>query len=194
MRSNTSIDCTGHGSGAAATIAAGLVSRCSNPQQYAKVVADIYSPLASNITPQCGLLRLNTTWIVGVLPIGIKGPFSQNGYTVYHVCGDLTLSGSGYLLGDSAPGSDSVVIIENGSLTLANNASINTARTTIVLTGSNAYASSINFPKGAGKVASLALSPSMSNTNPWQGVSLYQNPSLTNGGRQRLGFRRHIQG
>lgn len=180
MRSNTSIDCTGHSSGAEASIAAGTVNRCSNPQPNAKVVSDIYVPLASNIVPLCGVQRSNTTWTAGVLPVGAK-TVNQNGYTEYHICGDVTLSGNGYLIGGSAPSSDTVIVIENGNLTLANDASINTARTTIVLTGNNAYPSSVNFPKGSGKVATLTLSPSMSSNNPWQGVSLYQDPLLTNG-------------
>lgn len=180
MRSNTSIDCTGHGTGAGASIAAGNVNRCSNPQPYSSVVPDIYAALASNIVPLCGAQRANTTWIAGVLPVGAK-TVNQNGYTEYHICGDVTLSGSGQLIGGSAPASDSVIIIENGSLTLANDASINTARTTIILTGNNAYPSTIHFPNGVGKLATLALSPSMSSDNPWQGVALYQNPILTNG-------------
>jgi hypothetical protein len=35
------------------------------------------------------------------------------------------------------------------------------------------------FPNGNGHAASLTLSPSTSANNPWQGVALYQDPSLT---------------
>lgn len=180
VRSNTSIDCTGVKSGASAAIAAGNVTHCSDPQPNSSLVTDIYAPLASNIVPLCGAQRTNTTWTAGVLPAGVKTA-SGSGYTEYHICGDLTLTGNGYLVGGSAPGSDSVIVIENGSLTLASNASINTARTTIVLTGSNAYPSSLNFPSSNNNQATLSMTPSTSSNNPWQGVSLYQDPILTNG-------------
>ena len=50
----------------------------------------------------------------------------------------------------------------------------------MVLTGNNTYPSSINFPNGNGKTASLTLSPPLGSTNPWQGVALFQDPKLTN--------------
>ena len=53
-------------------------------------------------------------------------------------------------------------------------------RTAIVMTGNNSYPSTINFPQGNGKSASLALSAPTDGTDPWQGVALYQNPALTN--------------
>jgi hypothetical protein len=48
-----------------------------------------------------------------------------------------------------------------------------------VLTGNNNFSSQINFPNGNGKAATLSLSPSTSVSNPWRGVALYQDPSLT---------------
>jgi Flp pilus assembly protein TadG len=180
IRSNTSLSCNGHSGGATASIAAGTASGCTNPKSNAKVVPDIYAPLAGNITAKCGALTVGATWVPGTPP---SPPalitVNQTGYIEYHICGDLTLSGNGYLTG-SAPALDSVIIIENGSITIANNASINTVRTTIVLTGNNSYASSINFPNGNGHAATLSLSPPTGAGNPWQGVSLYQNPVLTN--------------
>jgi hypothetical protein len=102
-----------------------------------------------------------------------------NGRTEYHICGDLTLSGTGSLTG-SAPSSDSLIVIENGSLNVANNASVSVARMAIVLTGDNTVPSAVNFPNGNGKQAKLTLSPPLDPTNPWQGVALYQDPKLTN--------------
>jgi len=84
----------------------------------------------------------------------------------------------GYLTG-SSPGSDSLIIIENGSLNVDSDAQISTARTAIILTGNNKYASAINFPNGKGHAASLSLSPVIG-TGTWQGIALYQNPALTN--------------
>jgi hypothetical protein len=96
----------------------------------------------------------------------------------YHVCGSLTLSGTGSLTG-SSPALDTIIVIENGSLTLASNANISATRTAIVLTGNNSVSSTIDFPNGNGHSASLTLSPPTASTNPWAGISLYQDPSLT---------------
>jgi Flp pilus assembly protein TadG len=179
IRSNTSMNCNGHNGNASASIAAGTVSARNNAENNAAVVPDIYSPLAGNITNQCGSSRIGATWTGGSsAPKTGVVTVSNNGYTEYHVCGDLTVTGTGYLTG-SAPASDSLIIIENGSLSVADSAQISTARTAIILTGNNSYASAINFPNGKGHAASLSLSPPTS-PGTWQGIALYQNPALTN--------------
>jgi Flp pilus assembly protein TadG len=181
LRSNTSLACNGHSGGAVASIATGTATGCSNSQSGASVLKDIYASLASNITMACGASYPGATWIPGSPPppASMK-TVSKGSYTEYHICGDLTLSGNGALMG-AAPASDAVIFIENGGLNISDGASISTARTTIVLTGDNSRPSSIAFPNGNGKAASLSLSPSTGSSNPWQGISLYQNPSLTNG-------------
>ena len=139
---------------------------------------DIYAALAKNITTQCGSSRPGVTWIVGSsIPKGVI-TVGNAGYTEYHVCGDLTISGSGYLTGNPS-NTDTVIVVENGSLNVDDGGQINTVRTAIVLTGSNRYASSINFPNGKGHAATLAVSPPTSSGDPWQGVSIYQDPALT---------------
>jgi len=180
IRSNTALDCNGHDGNATKSIAGGAVFGCGNPRPYAGAVPDTYAPLASNITTQCGSSRPGVAWTAGVLPTGsaIK-TITINGRTEYHICGDLTLSGTGYLSG-IAPLTDSLVVIENGSLNIANTASVSIARTAIVLTGDNTVPSSVNFPNGNGKQAQLTLSPPLDPSNPWQGVALYQDPKLTN--------------
>jgi hypothetical protein len=104
---------------------------------------------------------------------------NKGSYTEYHVCGDLTLSGSGALTG-SAPASDAIILIENGRLLMGDKSSIQANRVTFVLTGNNSKASHLEFPNGDGKAATLSVSPSTSSGNPWRGVSIYQGPSLTN--------------
>jgi Flp pilus assembly protein TadG len=179
VRSNTSLDCNGHDGNITISIASGTATSCGKPQSYAPVVPDIYADLAKNITPKCGSLKTGINWTPGSIPTGaaIK-TVNMGGYTEYHICGDLNLSGTGYLTG-SAPASDTIIVIENGSLNIADKASINTLKTAIVMTGNNTVASSVNFPNGNGKSATLSLSPPTDAANPWQGVALYQDPKLT---------------
>jgi hypothetical protein len=161
--------------------AAGTASGCSNSKS-SLAIPDIYASLAVNISKTCGMTAAGNTWSVGsTFPSGSSViPVSRGAYTVYHVCGNLTLSGNGSLTGAS-PTSDKVIVIENGSLILANKANVSLTRATIVLTGDNTTASSIQFPNGNGHAATLSLSPSSGSDNPWQGVAIYQDPTLTNG-------------
>jgi Flp pilus assembly protein TadG len=179
IRSNTSLDCNGHDGNLTKAIAGGMAGACGRPKSNAPLVPDIYADLAKNITAKCGSAKPGVDWTPGSIPTG-AGIITVNmgDYTEYHICGNLNLSGTGYLTG-TAPTSDSVIFIENGSLNIDDKASINTVKTAIVITGNNTVASSINFPNGAGKNATLSLSPPTTAANPWQGVALYQDPKLT---------------
>jgi Flp pilus assembly protein TadG len=179
IRSNTALNCNGHDGNATKSIAGGAISACGNPKPYAGSVPDIYGSMASNITTQCGTSRPGVNWTAGTIPTGSGvQTVTVNGRTEYHICGDLNLSGTGSLTG-STPTADALIVIENGSLNVANNASVSVARTGIVLTGDNTVASSVNFPNGNGKTGSLTLSPPLDASNPWQGVALFQDPKLT---------------
>src|SRR5262249_5665157 len=153
---------------------------CGQPKSYAPTVPDVYTGLASNITTQCAGDKSGVDWALpSSIPTGAHvKQVTVGNYTEYHICGDLNLSGTSYLTG-TAPASDTVIVIENGSLNLADSSTINTLKTAIILTGNNTVASAINFPNGAGKQATLSLSPPTDAANPWQGVSLYQDPKLT---------------
>ena len=180
LRSNTSMNCNGHDGNLTKAIAAGTAGSCGHPQSNTPPVPDIYASMASNITPKCGTNRPGLTWTGGSLP-PVSGSFIQvntTGQTEYHVCGDLTVTGTGFLTG-SSPSTDYVIVIENGKLNVANDANISTKRTAIVLTGNNNFASNIDFPTGNGKSATLTLSPPTGAANVWQGVALFQDPSLT---------------
>jgi putative Flp pilus-assembly TadE/G-like protein len=174
IRTNTSLDCNGHDTQAMKSIAAGSATDCSKPKSNAPLVPDIYKDLASNITTKCGTSRPGVSWTPGMAPSGtgvVKVSDKE-----YHICGDLNLSGTGSF----APTADTLIVIENGSLNLANNADASISKTTVVMTGNNSYPSAINFPQGNGKAASLTLSPSVDPANPWHGVALFQDPKLTN--------------
>jgi Flp pilus assembly protein TadG len=179
IRSNASIRCNGHDGGSIASIAVGVVSGCSNPDEGAAAVPDIYAGLSADMTLMCGASRPGAAWAPGSPPAGVIS-VDRGRYTEYHICGDLTLSGNGYLTG-SAPAADTVIVVENGGLIVAAEASISTRRVAIVLTGNNDHPSSVVFPNGKGHAASLSLSPATDPDNPWHGVSLYQDPALTNG-------------
>ena len=179
VRSNTSLTCNGHPTGARA-LAAGSATGCSISQSNVGVVPDIHAALAANISLKCGAKKLGATWTPGSPPVGsMVVVVSTSTHTEYHICGDLTLDGTGYLTGET-PASDTVIVVENGNLVIEKGASISTSRTTIVLAGDNKSASSLKFPNGAGHQATLNLSPPRTSANPWRGVALYQDPTLTN--------------
>ena len=179
IRSNTSLDCNGHDGNLTKSYGAGSVAGCNRPTSNAPVVPDTYADLAKNISSVCGAARPGVTWTPGSLPLGagIK-TVNKTGYVEYHICGNLTVTGSGYLTG-SAPATDVVIIIENGDLIVDDKASISTVRTAIVLTGDNSWPATVQFPNGKGKQATLTLSPPTTAGNPWQAVSLYLDPKLT---------------
>ena len=179
IRSNTSLDCNGHDGNVTKSYASGTAVDCGIATSYAPTVPDIYAALAKNISIQCGASGPGVTWSPGILPTGagIK-TITNNGRTEYHICGNLTLSGTGFLT-SSAPTSDALIVIENGSLNLANNASVSIKRMAVVLTGDNTVSSSVNFPNGNGNTAKITLSPPIDPNNPWQGVALFQDPKLT---------------
>ena len=89
----------------------------------------------------------------------------------------LNISGSGSF----APGADTLIVIENGSINVETTRRFQLRGPQSILTGSNSYPSAITFPNGNGKAATLALSPPLDLANPWQGVALFQDPKLTNG-------------
>jgi Flp pilus assembly protein TadG len=179
IRSNTSVKCNGNDGNVTKSYAAGAATACGIPRSNAPIVPDVYGAMAANITTACGSSRPGVTWTAGSLPIQ-TGFITANvsGYVEYHVCGDLTLTGSGYLTG-SSPASDTVIVIENGSLIVEDGAAIDTVRTAFVLTGNNSYAAKVAFPNGNGKQAKLSLSPPTSSSNPWQSVAIYLDPRLT---------------
>jgi Flp pilus assembly protein TadG len=174
--SNTSMNCNGHGGGANASMAVGSVSSCTNPASTSGW-KDTYASRASNITTKCGNTNNSVNWTVGgtVPSDPDMMTISRSGYTEYHVCGDLNLSGTGNLP------SNSIFIIENGNLNMGKDANVTAAQDAFILTGSNSANHEITFPTGQGQAATLNVEAPTSSSNPWQGIAVYVDPALTNG-------------
>jgi Flp pilus assembly protein TadG len=178
IRSNTSLDCNGHDGGLAKSYASGSAAGCGKPNPNAAVVPDTFQDLAKNITKVCGSDKTGVTWNPGIVPTGASiKTVARTGYNEYHICGDLKLSGSGHLISSAPP--DTVIIIENGSLIVDDNASVTALKTSFVLTGDNNSNAKIDFPTGNGKTGALTVSPPTTVGNPWQAVSIYLDPALT---------------
>jgi Flp pilus assembly protein TadG len=182
LRSNKSMDCNGHSTGAQ-TYAVGSIVGCSYPHSGQAAVQDIYSSLASNIVTVCGANAAGYTWTAnGNSPMPTANqviPVAQSGYIEVHICGDLTLSGtSASPLTGAAPATDTVVVIENGGLVIANGAALVANQVTFVLAGGSG-SPIVSWPSGnGGNSASLSVSASISTSNPWRGMAIYENPSL----------------
>lgn len=179
LRSNTAMACNGHSGNADASYAAGSAPGCANPYPGSTPIPDIHARLASNIDKRCGLTAYNLSWTVGTPPSSpqmitvVKGDVTE-----YHVCGTVTLKGTGTLLGNTT--TDSVLVVENGDLIIQKDADITLTRTTVVLTGDTGT-HRVEFPNGNGQSATLRLTPGRDAANPWQGVGMYQDPALTTG-------------
>ena len=176
IRSNSSMRCNGHNTGAAVAIATGIVNGCGNVEKEGvALLSDTYAGLAKQIEKKCSVYP-GVTWSPGARPTtpGLL-TVSRSGYTEYHVCGDLTLSGGGILLSET----DAVIVVENGSLIIGDRSAIEAPRTAFVLTGDGSRSSEISFPNGNGKAASLTVSPPTRVGHPWRGMSIYQDPVLT---------------
>lgn len=182
LRSNKSIDCNGHSTGAD-TYAVGSIVGCSNPHSGQAVVPDTYATLASNITKVCGANAGGYFWTAnGAAPAAIAStiiPVSRSGYAEIHVCGNLTLDGTaGATLTGSSPASDTVVVVENGGIIMNGGASVVASQVTFVLAGGSG-SPIVSWPSGNGtSAASVTLSSSTGASNPWQGIAIYENPSL----------------
>jgi Flp pilus assembly protein TadG len=169
--SNTSMNCNGHGGGASASAAVGTVSSCTNPVPHASAWVDSYGSYASKITTKCTSNGNGVSWIAGgSLPT--DPDFLTISQSEYHVCGDLNLSGAGTL-------PSALIVIENGSLNMANNANVTATNTTFVLTGDNQHNHYITFPNGQGQGATLTVDAPTDSSNPWAGIAVFIDPALT---------------
>lgn len=181
LYSNDSLICNGQPTNAPHSYAVGTSAGCNNPISGAAEIPDIYAPIAANLTKECSTnAYANLTWTPSAMPPSPKViTVSKTDRTEYHVCGTLTLSGSGALFNTSTS-ADTLIVVENGALILDDTAAINAQRTTFAITATNTSASHIvDFPNGNGHAASLTVSPSKTSTNPWRGMALYQDPALT---------------
>lgn len=180
IRSNRSMKCNGHDTGALASYAVGTITGCANPNPGVQPVPDIYAGTGSNIDRQCGTSTGGASWAAnGAIPTsGNIITVDKGTHTEVHVCGDLNLSGVGTLTG-LTPDKDTVIIVENGQVNLGDNAVISANRSTIVLAGGEGSEPIIQFPDGNGKAATLNVSAGSNADSPWKGYAIYQNPAIT---------------
>jgi hypothetical protein len=182
IRSNTSLDCNGHDGQVTWGIASGTSADCGRPKSSQPHVPDDWAKMANYITPLCNTSKAPTgvPWNgTDVLPndSNIKTTTNQWGSKEYHICGDLNISNTVKF----SPDKDTVIVIENGSLIVNDQANVSMSRTVVVLTGSDPNAKSVvDLPQSNGKSGSLLLSPPLDKSNPWQGVALFQDPKMTN--------------
>jgi Flp pilus assembly protein TadG len=182
LRSDKSMDCNGHSTGAQ-TYAVGSIVGCSYPHSGQLVVPDIYSSLSSNIVTVCGASAGGYTWTAnGNLPAAAANQIilvAQSGYSEIHVCGNLTLSGtSSTTLTGATPVNDTVVVVENGGIIIGDGTNVVANRVTFVLAGGS-VSSIVSWPTGnGGSASSLSVSASTGASNPWRGMAIYENPSL----------------
>jgi len=180
IRSNKSMKCNGHSTGATGSYAVGTVEGCDNAYSGAEEVKDVYAGTAQNITRKCGNKDDGVSWAGdSAIPGGENVITVDKGtYQEVHICGDLNLTGTGTLTGAN-PAKDTVIVVENGKVNMANHANITANQTTIVLAGGGDAHPVIDFPNGNGKAATLNVSASTDAANPWKGLAMYQNPALT---------------
>lgn len=109
LRSNKSKKCNGGSTMAAAAYAVGSIVGCSNPNPNQPFVPDIYASIYPDNLPSgsllCGTSTTGVTWTgsaSGALPTGnaVKTA-SKTGYNQIHICGNLTLNGTGTLRGNN---------------------------------------------------------------------------------------------
>ena len=180
LQSDTSMVCNGSTDFSDKTLAVGVVSKCANANSNSASIPDTFASVAGSITKECGVTSYNgLTWSPTSAPASNKMvTVVKDDRTEYHVCGPLTMSGTGALASLSTT-KDNIIVIENGGLTLANNSSVSAGRTAIVFTASATSSHTISFPNGNGQAASINLSPPTTSTNPFAGIALYQDPALT---------------
>ncbi|HEY3695375.1 pilus assembly protein TadG-related protein [Phenylobacterium sp.] len=163
--------CNGGNLNADVVDAAGATATCDKSQSgntgITPLIADPYAALAANIPANKCFSGYNH-------PETFNS--NQSWGSEKQVCGDLTISGNVDL---TTPAGGTVLVIRNGSLTIANGKTLKTLANsglTIIFTGpdpTNTYSHVL-----AGK-GTLDISPSSS--DPWKGVAVYQDPALPNG-------------
>ena len=174
IMSDTTANCNGGNTGADVGDAAGSNNGCG-VQQNSNLpkVSDPYSGLASNIPsnpcssyPQEPTKSKDPPLVTSNQWAGAK---SLSGNTI--VCGDLQLTGN-----VAISGSNAVLVIENGQLD-TNGYTLQTASgagLTIVFAGDNGNYT--HAPTGGGTLDIAAPT-----SGAWQGVAIYQAPSLSSG-------------
>jgi Flp pilus assembly protein TadG len=188
IRSNRTAKCNGGSTYSAGTYAAGTVTGCANPNPNQGEVPDVYASIfADNIAAgdyKCGTTSTGLTWTATAAGSGVPTgnavkTAAKSGYNQIHICGNLTLSGTG-LLRAANPDTDLVVVVENGGIIMAADADVSAQRMTFVLAnGATNKPPILSYPNGKGKAANLTIKASTGSSNPWNGHAIHINPALS---------------
>ena len=180
--SNTSMNCNGHNGNATSSIAAGTVSNCSNGQGRALVVPDIYWDLAAkNITFKCpGHGHRSGSPGMGAPQAARRADRVNQSYGIeYHVCADLTLTGHRRYYRQRAEHRHGYRDRERQSEHRDRRRREDDARHDHP-DGEQYGSERDQFSQRQGDTGTLSVSPPTNAANPWQGISVYQDPILTN--------------
>ena len=178
--SNNNLSCTGGNLGAGDAIAVGSSSNCGDNQiSSADPIEDPYDDRAANIPEdECSGTYHQAYKDKGTLKVDnaankLTNPSSLSGEV--KICGDVLLDSNVTL-------NDVTLVIYNGRLITQSN-TLTANNSTVIFSGSN-DSSYFHFPSdsltpsnvGGG---TLEISAPTSDDNPWQGIAVYQDPSLT---------------
>jgi Flp pilus assembly protein TadG len=184
VMSNSAATCNGSNLNANWGLAHGTNSGCGNNQQSnTPIVADPYKAMASNIpTNTCSSYPQEPK--KGSLPSSNQLSGSLNlgsGNTIK--CGDIQLTGN-VVINTTDNTTGAVLVIENGQLDL-NGFTLSTANgsaVTIVFSGTNTNGyTHAPTDNSSGQGGVLDIQAPSGSTASFQGMAIYQDPSITNG-------------
>ena len=113
---------------------------------------------------------------------------TNNGRTEYHICGDLTLSGTGSF----SPGADTLIVIENGSLNLENNAVASISKTSVVMTGRQQLSKRCQLPERKWQVRQVDLVATARSNQSLARCGVVPGSKIDKQRRQQVGTRRRF--
>jgi hypothetical protein len=184
VMSNSGASCNGSNLSANYGLASGTNSGCGNNEQSnIPAVHDPYSAMATNIpTNNCGSYPQEPGKNGTPLPISNQWSGSKSLSGAVQVCGDLQLTGN-VMISTPDNTTGAVLVVENGQLDL-NGHTLSTAdgsAVTIVFSGTAGNYTHAPTDNSTGQGGMLDVQAPSSSAALFQGMAIYQDPSLTAG-------------